>query len=118
MIQAGAVPVYLETARNPFGSIGGILEHCFNEEYIRMVIAEKDKKKAKAKRPVRVAVIQLGNYDGCIYNARQIVEKIGHLCDYIYFDSAWVGYEQFIPMLRDCSPLLLNLGPDLSLIHI
>ena len=112
LIQAGAVPVYLETARNPFGSIGGILEHCFNEEYIRMVIAEKDKKKAKAKRPVRVAVIQLGNYDGCIYNARQIVEKIGNLCDYIYFDSAWVGYEQFIPMLRDCSPLLLNLGPD------
>ena len=112
LIQAGAVPVYLETARNPFGSIGGILEHCFNEEYIRMVIAEKDKKKAKAKRPVRVAVIQLGNYDGCIYNARQIVEKIGHLCDYIYFDSAWVGYEQFIPMLRDCSPLLLDLGPD------
>lgn len=50
LIQAGAVPVYLETARNPFGSIGGILEHCFNEEYIRMVIAEKDKKKAKAKR--------------------------------------------------------------------
>ena len=112
LIQAGAVPVYLETARNAFGSIGGILEHCFNEEYIRMVIAEKDKKKAKAKRPVRVAVIQLGNYDGCIYNARQIVEKIGHLCDYIYFDSAWVGYEQFIPMLRDCSPLLLDLGPD------
>mgnify|MGYP000786095974 FL=1 len=112
LIQAGAVPVYLETARNPFGSIGGILEHCFNEEYIRMVIAEKDKKKAKAKRPVRVAVIQLGNYDGCIYNARQIVEKIGHLCDYIYFDSAWVGYEQFIPMMKDCSPLLLELGPE------
>lgn len=43
LIQAGAVPVYLETARNPFGSIGGILEHCFNEEYIRMVIAEKIK---------------------------------------------------------------------------
>lgn len=112
LIQAGAIPVYLETARNPFGSIGGILEHCFNEEYIRMVIAEKDKKKAKAKRPVRVAVIQLGNYDGCIYNARQIVEKIGHLCDYIYFDSAWVGYEQFIPMMKDCSPLLLELGPE------
>ena len=112
LIQAGAVPVYLETARNPFGSIGGILEHCFNEEYIRMVIAEKDKKKAKAKRPVRVAVIQLGNYDGCIYNARQVVDKIGHLCDYIFFDSAWVGYEQFIPMMKDCSPLLLELGPE------
>lgn len=49
LIQAGAVPVYLETARNPFGSIGGILEHCFNEEYIRMVIAEKDKKEGEGK---------------------------------------------------------------------
>ena len=24
----------------------------------------------------------------------------------------WVGYEQFIPMMRDCSPLLLELGPE------
>jgi arginine/lysine/ornithine decarboxylase len=34
------------------------------------------------------------------------VDKIGHLCDYILFDSAWVGYEQFIPMMADCSPPL------------
>lgn len=112
LVLAGATPVYLETARNAFGSIGGILEHCFDEEYIRKLVAEKDPVKAKAKRPIRMAVIQLGTYDGCIYNARQVVDKIGHLCDYIFFDSAWVGYEQFIPMLRDCSPLLLNLGPD------
>jgi arginine/lysine/ornithine decarboxylase len=37
---------------------------------------------------------QLGTYDGTIYNARQVVDKIGHLCDYILFDSAWVGYER------------------------
>jgi ornithine decarboxylase len=54
-------------------------------------------------------VIQLGTYDGTIYNARHVIEQIGHLCDYILFDSAWVGYEQFIPMMRDCSPLLLDL---------
>ena len=35
-----------------------------------------------------------------------------YLCDYIFFDSAWVGYEQFIPMMKDCSPLLLDLGPE------
>ena len=40
------------------------------------------------------------------------MDKIGHLCDYIFFDSAWVGYEQFIPMMKDCSPLLLDLGPE------
>lgn len=112
LVLAGATPVYLETERNAFGSIGGIPEHCFNEEYIRKLVAEKDPVKAKAKRPIRLAVIQLGTYDGCIYNARQVVDKIGHLCDYIFFDSAWVGYEQFIPMMKDCSPLLLDLGPE------
>ena len=40
------------------------------------------------------------------------MNRIGHLCDYILFDSAWVGYEQFIPMMKDCSPLLLDLGPE------
>ena len=112
LVMSGATPIYLETARNPFGSIGGILEHCFDESYIRNLITEKDPNKAKADRPIRLAVIQLGTYDGTIYNARQVVDKIGHLCDYIFFDSAWVGYEQFIPMMKDCSPLLLELGPN------
>ena len=32
LIQAGATPIYLETARNPFGFIGGIDSHCFEED--------------------------------------------------------------------------------------
>lgn len=112
LLQAGATPIYLETARNPFGFIGGIDEKCFDEKYLRDLIREKCPEKDDAKRPFRLAVIQLGTYDGTIYNARQVVDKIGHLCDYILFDSAWVGYEQFIPMMRDCSPLLLELGPE------
>ena len=112
LVQAGGIPVYLETARNPFGFIGGIDEHCFNEEYLREEITKISEDKAKEKRPFRLAVIQLGTYDGTIYNAKQVVERIGHLCDYILFDSAWVGYEQFIPMMRDCSPLLLDLKED------
>lgn len=112
LVQAGGIPIYLETARNPFGSIGGVLEHCFDEDYIRSLIAERRPEKVQEKRPIRLAVIQLGTYDGTVYNARQVVDKIGHLCDYILFDSAWVGYEQFIPMMKDCSPLLLDLGPD------
>ena len=112
LVQSGATPIYLETARNPYGSIGGILEHCFDEKYIRRLIAEQCPEKAEMKRPIRLAVIQLGTYDGCIYNARQVVDRIGHLCDYILFDSAWVGYEEFIPMMKNCSPLLLELGAE------
>ncbi|ELQ6015304.1 ornithine decarboxylase [Cronobacter sakazakii] len=112
LIQAGATPVYLEAARNPFGFIGGIDERCFDEAYLRELIAEVAPSRAQETRPFRLAVIQLGTYDGTIYNARQVVDKIGHLCDYILFDSAWVGYEQFIPMMADCSPLLLDLNEN------
>ena len=112
LIQAGATPIYLETARNSYGFIGGIDDHCFDEAYLRDLVRKAAPKHADEKRPFRLAIIQLGTYDGTIYNARQVVDRIGHLCDYILFDSAWVGYEQFIPMMKDCSPLLLDLGPE------
>ncbi|AJJ64769.1 ornithine decarboxylase SpeF [Yersinia aldovae] len=112
LVQAGATPVYLETARNPFGFIGGIDAHCFEEKYLREQIRSVAPERANEARPFRLAIIQLGTYDGTIYNARQVVDKIGHLCDYILFDSAWVGYEQFIPMMKDCSPLLLELNEN------
>ncbi len=112
LVQAGATPIYLETARNPFGFIGGIDSHCFDEDYLKSLVKEMAPEKLEQARPFRLAVIQLGTYDGTIYNARQVVDKIGHLCDYILFDSAWVGYEQFIPMMKDCSPLLLELNEN------
>ena len=112
LIQAGATPVYLEAARNPFGFIGGIDAHCFEEEYLRSQVQKVAPHRAEDQRPFRLAIIQLGTYDGTVYNARQVVDKIGHLCDYILFDSAWLGYEQFIPMMADCSPLLLELTPE------
>lgn len=112
LVLSGAVPVYLETARNNYGFIGGIDAHCFEDEYIREAIREVSPERAELERPIRLAVIQLGTYDGTIYNARQVIDKIGHLCDYILFDSAWVGYEQFIPMMQDSSPLMLSLNEN------
>lgn len=71
LLQAGATPVYLETARNPYGFIGGIDAHCFEESYLRELITEVAPQRAKEARPFRLAVIQLGTYDGTIYNARR-----------------------------------------------
>ncbi|EDJ0433777.1 ornithine decarboxylase [Salmonella enterica] len=112
LIQAGATPVYLEATRNPFGFIGGIDARCFDETYLRDQIRDVVPERADAPRPFRLAIIQLGTYDGTIYNARQVVDNIGHLCDYVLFDSAWVGYEQFIDMMADTSPLLLDLSEN------
>ncbi|PPC71070.1 ornithine decarboxylase [Pantoea sp. ICBG 985] len=112
LIQAGATPVYLEAARNPFGFIGGIDAHCFDETYLREQVRQVAPQRADQPRPFRLAIIQLGTYDGTVYNARQVVDRIGHLCDYILFDSAWLGYEQFIPLMAGCSPLTLELNEN------
>ena len=112
LIQGGGIPLYLQTSRNAYGTIGGIFEECFKEDYIRNLIKEKCPEKAELKRPIRLAIIVLESYDGVISNAKQIIEKIGKLCDYILFTCAFVGYEQFIPMMKVCSPLLVELGPE------
>lgn len=59
LIQAGATPVYLEAARNPFGFIGGIDAHCFDETYLRDQIRDVMPESADASRPFRTAIIQL-----------------------------------------------------------
>ncbi|MBA5859109.1 ornithine decarboxylase, partial [Morganella morganii] len=112
LVQAGATPVYLEAARNPFGFIGCIDAHCFDEDYLRSLAAEAAPEKAGDKRPLRPAVIQLGTYDGTVHNARQVVDSIGPPRDYILFDSAWAGYEQFIPVMQMCAPMLLELNEN------
>ncbi len=109
LMQAGATPIYLETARNGFGLIGSIPERCFNECYLRERLKKVAPKQADQSRPFRLAIFQLGTWDGTVYNAREIIKKIGHLCDYILFDSAWLGYEQFVGIMRTGSPLLLDL---------
>ena len=70
LIIGGAIPLYLQASRNPYGSIGGIYEECFKEEYIRNLIREKCKEKADLPRPIRLAIIELGTYDGVISNAK------------------------------------------------
>jgi ornithine decarboxylase len=98
----GGIPVFLETDRNPYGLIGPIYAEAFDEDRIREKIRTHplvtDKDAWKRERPFRVAVIEECTYDGTIYDANRIVEKIGHLCDYILFDEAWAGFMKFHPL--------------------
>lgn len=112
LVMSGARPVYIPTDRNPLGLIGEMNPEFLTEEKIRAAIKEVAPEKANAKRPFRLAVIQSETYDGVFYNAKWLIDRIGHLCDYILFDCAWGGFEQFVPIMEDLSPLNLNLGPD------
>ena len=75
LIQAGATPIYLETARNAFGLIGGIPEHCFEENYLRERLKKVAPNRVEENRPFRLAIFQLGTWDGTVYNAREIIKK-------------------------------------------
>ena len=67
----------------------------------------------KRERPFRVAVIEQCTYDGTIYSAEMIIERIGHLCDYILFDEAWAGFMKFHPLYAGRFAMgLKELGPD------
>ncbi|WP_442579354.1 ornithine decarboxylase [Mesorhizobium sp. ASY16-5R] len=115
LVQAGAIPIFLPTARNAFGMIGAVDWDAWDETYLRDQIRAnpllKDKARADVDRPFRLACIQLATYDGTVYNVRKVLEKIGHLCDYVLWDEAWIGYNAFHPLFEDHSPMRLE-APD------
>jgi len=112
LVQAGAIPIFLPTARNGFGMIGAVDWAAWDEKYLREQIRAnplvKDKGRADAERPFRLACIQLATYDGTIYNVTKVLEKIGHLCDYVLWDEAWIGYNAFHPLFENHSPMRLK----------
>jgi len=119
LVQAGAIPIFLPTARNPFGMIGAVDWDAWDEKTLREQIRAnplvKDKERARAPRPFRLACIQLATYDGTIYNVRKVLERIGHLCDYVLWDEAWIGYNAFHPLFEDHSPMrLAKLAPEMA----
>ena len=118
LVQAGAIPVFLPTARNPFGMVGAVDWDAWDENWLREQIRQnplvKDPERSRAERPFRLASIQLDTYDGTIYNVRKVLEKIGHLCEYVLWDEAWIGYNAFHPLFEDHSPMRVkDLTPDM-----
>jgi ornithine decarboxylase len=119
LVQAGAIPIFLPTARNPFGMIGAVDWEAWDEAALRERIRTNplvtDPDRHKAERPFRLACIQLATYDGTVYNVRKVLEKIGHLCDYVLWDEAWIGYNAFHPLFEDHSPMrLTDLTPEMA----
>ena len=116
LLIAGAIPIYLETDRNGFGMVGPIDWTAFEEDAIREKIRNHPRLQGtdawKKERPIRVAIIEQCTYDGTVYNARKVLEKIGHLCQYIHFDEAWAGFGAFHPLMENHFAMGLELGPD------
>ncbi len=112
LMAAGARPVYLESERNSQGIIGGLTDRALDPAHLRAAAAKISPGAAKRARPFRLACLQLSTYDGLFLNAKKILETVGPLCDYILFDGAWAGYENFLPLLQDAAVLTMKLGEE------
>jgi len=117
LVLAGGIPVYLETARNPQGLIGPIDYSALEETALRRKIRQNPlvagHASDKRKKPFRIAVVQQCSYDGTIYNARMIYDRLSPLCDYILFDEAWAGFMKFHPLFAGHFAMGIGeLGPD------
>lgn len=109
---AGGLPVYLASERNESGIIGGLTEEALDPVRLREKAARLSPAAGKKQRPYRLACLQLSTYDGLFLNARELLRRIGSLCDYILFDAAWAGYENFLPLLQDSAVLTFPLTKD------
>jgi ornithine decarboxylase len=117
LLLGGGIPVYLPTNRNAHGLIGPIDFTALDEAQIRESIRRnplvKDPHAWQRERPFRVGVIEQCTYDGTIYDAQLIVEKLGPLCEYLLFDEAWAGFMKFHPVFKGRFAMGLDaLGPN------
>ncbi|HXI06959.1 MAG: Orn/Lys/Arg decarboxylase N-terminal domain-containing protein [Bradyrhizobium sp.] len=117
LLIAGGIPVYVPTVRNAWGLIGPMRWDLLDETQLRQRIRDnplvKDAEAWKKPRPFRVAVVEQCTYDGSIHSAEMILQRVGHLCDYILFDEAWAGFMKFHPLYAGRFAMgLANLGED------
>jgi ornithine decarboxylase len=117
LMLAGAIPVFLNPTRDANGIIGPIDHRLLDEHLIREQIRAHplvtDPERWRQERPFRLAILTNTTYDGVCYNAREFLEKVGPLCDYIVYDEAWMAYAKFHPLYRDRFGMdLTGLGPD------
>lgn len=101
----GGIPIYLPNDRNSYGMVGPIDYSYLDEDRLRQLIKENPLLKGSdawmRQRPFRVAIIENCTYDGTIYHVKTIIEKIGHLCDYIFFDEAWGAFMAFHDIYKE-----------------
>jgi ornithine decarboxylase len=117
LMMAGAVPIYLNPTRDAYGIIGPVDHRLLDEGYIRGQIQKNplvtDPDAYRRPRPFRLAILTNTTYDGVCYNEREFLDRIGHLCEYVIFDEAWMGYAKFHPLFVDRFGMCLTgLGPD------
>jgi arginine decarboxylase len=98
VIQTGAIPVWLQSARNALGLIGPIRAADLDPAAIRAKMAANPLLSGRAVQRARLAVVTNSTYDGIMYDAAQLIACLGQVAEHVLLDEAWIPYAAFHPM--------------------
>jgi len=96
IIMTGAIPLYLNPARNELGIIGPIPLSEFSRESIAAKINANPLTRGREAR-VKLAVLTNSTYDGLCYNAAKVRKALKDSVEVLHFDEAWYAYAAFHP---------------------
>ncbi len=99
VIQTGAIPIFLRSARSTCGIVGPIPEQQFSPEWIEEAIrnnplAAKCPESPTCPRP-KAMILTQSTYDGILYNTEIIKQKLDGYIPILHFDEAWIPHAVF-----------------------
>ena len=98
VIQTGAIPVWLQSARNALGLIGPVRAADLDPAAIRAKMAANPLLSGRAVQRARLAVVTNSTYDGTMYDAAQLIGCLGQVAEHVLLDEAWIPYAAFHPV--------------------
>jgi arginine decarboxylase len=100
VIQTGAIPIWLSPVRNALGMIGPIAPAELTADAVRAKLEASPLIADPSACRVRLAVVTNSTYDGTLYNADVMLERLGDVVPIVHFDEAWVPYAAFHPLFE------------------
>ena len=100
IIMTGAIPIYLRSTRNAYGTIGPVPVAEFSAESIREKIRKSPFIPSDSKPAIKLAVLTNSTYDGLCYSTVMIRKFLARSCRNIMFDEAWYAYARFHDMYK------------------
>jgi arginine decarboxylase len=100
VIQTGAIPLWLLPVRNAQGMIGPINPAELSAEAIQAKLRANPLVTNPDSARLRLAVVTNSTYDGTMYNADFVLERLRETVPIMHFDEAWIPYAAFHPLFE------------------
>ena len=98
VIQTGAIPIWLLPVRNSLGMIGPIAPGEMTAAAVQSKLEASPLIADSSACRVRLAVVTNSTYDGTLYNADSVLERLREIVPIVHFDEAWIPYAPFHPI--------------------